>query len=48
MIGAVLAGLLALSVAAYLAVVGSVLAYHKTREGLHHLRAKRAAAAARR
>jgi hypothetical protein len=44
MIGVFLAGLLASSVAAYVAVVGGVLAYHKMREGLHHLRAKRAAA----
>jgi hypothetical protein len=41
MIGVFLAGLLAFSVAIYVLVVGGVLAYHKTREGLQHRRAKR-------
>ena len=40
MVGAFLAGLLAFSVALYVAVVGGVLAYHKIREGLRHRRAK--------
>jgi len=42
MVGAFLAALLAFSVVLYIAVVGGVLAYHKTLEALRHLRSKRA------
>jgi hypothetical protein len=42
MVGAFLAALLALSVVLYVTVVGGVLAYHKTREAILHLRSKRA------
>jgi hypothetical protein len=46
MVGAFLAALLAFSVVLYIAVVGGVLAYHKTLEALRHLRSKRARLAA--
>jgi hypothetical protein len=46
MVGAFLAALLACSVVLYVTVVGGVLAYHKIREALRHLRSKRARLAA--
>jgi hypothetical protein len=46
LVGAFLAALLAFSVVLYIAVVGGVLAYHKTLEALRHLRSKRARLAA--
>ena len=46
LVGAILAALLALSVVLYIAVVGGVLSYHKTREALRHVRSKRARLAA--
>ena len=46
MVGALLGALLAFSVVLYVTVVGGVLAYHKTREALRHVRSKRARLAA--